>query len=340
MKKIRFVCLLALCLLSFNSFSFGQLSFTGNGTQTIDFSGTIAGVNNGAYSGVGFTPIPSVGQLDSDAWAVTGWSDGNLAFGETRTTGDYARGSTAGAVTTGGFYAYTGLPGSASNPSFLIQPGGNDFAPGTLTLRIQNNGTVNLISFDISYNIFVRNDQGRANSFNFSHSTDNITYTSVPALDYTTPEAADMAGYVQVGTSPSRTTTITGLNILPGEFFYIRWSSADVSGSGSRDEIALDDISVTATFAPSSASGTVGGRVKDSKGNGLKFVTVMITGGGLPEPLYTTTNQFGKYLFEDIPLGENYVLQVFSRRYSFEQNSRIVNMKDYIDDADFIGGEF
>lgn len=89
----------------------------------------------------------------------------------------------------------------------------------------------------------------------------------------------------------------------------------------------------------SAASGTVAGRVRDGKGNGLKFVTVMITGGGLDEPLYATTNQFGKYLFEDIPVGADYVLQVFSRRHTFEEQSRIISLKDFIEDADFIGRE-
>jgi hypothetical protein len=56
--------------------------------------------------------------------------------------------------------------------------------------------------------------------------------------------------WVQVGTSPSRSTTLTGLNFTPGSYFYIRWTCEDVSGSGSRDEIGLDDISVTATYDP------------------------------------------------------------------------------------------
>jgi hypothetical protein len=61
--------------------------------------------------------------------------------------------------------------------------------------------------------------------------------------------AADMLGWVLVGTAPSRTTSIP-VAIAPGGFFYIRWSGNDVGGSGSRDEFGLDDINITATFAP------------------------------------------------------------------------------------------
>lgn len=338
MKISKLYLAIVFFVMSLSAATYGQLSLTNaNASQTIDFSTTIAGVNNGAYNGTGFQPAPAAGQLDSDAWAVTGWSDGSLAFGGTATAGDFARGSSAGTgVTTGGFYALTGVIASA--PAFMVQPGGSDFAPGTLTLRIQNNGTTNITQLTISYNLFVRNDQGRANSFNFSYSTDNITYTPVPALDYTTPEAADMAGWVQVGTSPSRSTTISGLNIAPSGFFYIRWSSADVSGTGSRDEIAIDDITVGATFEVlTSASATISGKVVNASGKGLGRVTVLLMGGSLSEPKYTTTNNFGYYNFADVSVGETYVVSVMSKSYFFKQPSKVFNVNESLTDVDFIG---
>ncbi|HNM25263.1 MAG TPA: hypothetical protein PKL15_07530, partial [Saprospiraceae bacterium] len=249
-------CLAALLL----AFSAGTASAqvklsNGSNSSTIDFSSSMpvsVGTNpSTAFTGSGFSPDPTTaGRLNSNAWATTGWSDGALAFGGTNTTGDHARGSVSTAQTTGGFYAFTGtLPQSVTNPCLMIQPGGSDWAPGTLTLRIENTGTTNITQLVVSYNIFVRNDQGRANSFNFSHSADNVTYTPVAALDYTSTQIADALGWVLVGSPPSRSTTITGLSIAPGSFYYIRWSGADVSGSGSRDEFGLDDIAITATFA-------------------------------------------------------------------------------------------
>ena len=235
-----------------------QLSLTnGSPSATIDFSSsmqTSVGSNPAeAFAGTGFSPNPTTaGRLNSNAWAVTGWSDGNLSFGGTRTappTTDYTRGSTGGSVGTGGMWAFIGAPGSAANPTLMIQPGGGDWVVNaTLTLRIQNNGTTNITELAFAYNIYIRNDQARGSSFNFSHSADDVAYTAVPALNYTSTAAADGLGWVLVGTAPSRSTTITGINIAPGAYYYIRWSGADVSGSGSRDEFGLDDISVTATF--------------------------------------------------------------------------------------------
>ena len=196
------------------------------GPQTISFN---------LYSGAGFQATPGPGQLDSDDWAITGWSDGSLAFGGTRTTGDYARGLGALPVTTGGHYSFDL---GASEASFGFQPGGSDFAPGTATLRMTNITGSTLNSVDLTYEIHVRNDQARANSLNFSFSANCSTFTTVPALDFTSPEALAGTSWVQ----SHRNTTLSGLAVPNGSSFCIRWSSADVSGTGSRDEFALDDI--------------------------------------------------------------------------------------------------
>jgi hypothetical protein len=270
-----------------------QLSITNNTTRTIDFSTNVPGVNNNVYLGSGFQSVPNSGQLSSGGWQVTGWSDGDLAFGNPRTTGDYARGLATGAVTTGGFYAYRGAPGSAANPSLLIQPGGSDFAPGTLTLRIQNNGATMLDSLAFSYNIFVRNDQSRSSSFNFSYSLDNSSYSPVPGLDYTTPEAIDALGYVQVGSSPSRSATINALNLAPGAYVYFRWSSADVGGTGSRDEIALDDITVTGTYAAPPAGTLQFGAASFNVTEGVPTASVTVTRTGGSNGANSATYSFG-----------------------------------------------
>ncbi|MCB0526630.1 MAG: hypothetical protein KDC86_19090, partial [Saprospiraceae bacterium] len=238
------------------SVSFAQLSFTnGTNSYTLDFSSsmpTTVGSNpSTAFTGAGFEPNTATsGRMNSNAWAVTGWSNGALVFGGTQITGntDYTRGSASAAVSTGGMYAYTGAPQSAANPCLMIQPGGSDWAPGTLTLRIQNDGTTNITDLAISYNIYIRNDQPRSNSFNFSYSDDDVTYTSVPALNYTSKDTANALGWVLVDSAPSRSTNISGLSLAPGAFFYLRWSGADVGGSGSRDEFGLDDISIEATY--------------------------------------------------------------------------------------------
>ncbi|MEO1023284.1 MAG: T9SS type A sorting domain-containing protein [Bacteroidota bacterium] len=227
--------------------SFGQLSVTSTSTNfTINFDATVSGVNNGVFNGNGFAPAPSAGQLDSDAWEFSGMSGASLSFGGTATSNDAARGSSSGGVSTGGFYAFEV---SSSNFTVGVQPGGSDFTPGDLTLIVTNNTGSTVTSIDVSYNVYAFNDQPRANSFTFSHSADDVSYTDVSGLDFTSTEAADSPAS---WSSNARSTTISGLSLADGSSYYLRWSSDDVSGGGSRDEFALDDIVVNMAGAAAS----------------------------------------------------------------------------------------
>ncbi|MBK9540102.1 MAG: PKD domain-containing protein [Flavobacteriales bacterium] len=219
--------------------SHAQLSVTSTGVPfLIDFDNTLSGVNNGQIDGSGFVAAAAAGDLDADAWATNGMSDGSKALGADATTGDHARGISAGGVTTGGFYAFTV---SVGNRALGVQPVGADWTPGLLTLKVDNNTGVTVSSVDLSYLVYYFNDQGWSNSWNFEWSLNNLTWTPVGALDLATPAAAGAA----VWTSNNRNTTINSLSLANGSSIYFRWASDDVSGSGSRDEIALDDISVT-----------------------------------------------------------------------------------------------
>lgn len=212
----------------------GIAAFRGERRVWIDF---------GTFAGAGFTPTPTCGQLSSLSWAVTGLSDGNLEFGGTGTTGDFARGFQAPSFSTGGVVAYDVAP---NDRALGVVPGGSDFTPGSFTLRARNEGTLSIASLAVSYVIQVFNSQPRANSFNFSFSTDGTTFTPLPVLDYTSPEAADASpAWV---TNP-RSAVLTGLDLAPGAFIYLRWTGDDVSGTGSRDRFALDDIVLVPTAA-------------------------------------------------------------------------------------------
>ena len=191
-----------------------------------------------AFTGSGFQPVPTAGQLDSDAWAVTGWTDGALAFGGTRITAntDYTRGAVTAAVTAGGMYKNSNFPGF-----LMFQPGGSDFAPGSITMRIQNTTGATLTSFDISYQLLCNNDQARSNNFNFSWSVNGTSFVSVPSLNFTSTDVADALGFQ----SSNKSVTVSGVSIPNNGFIFLRWNSADVGGSGSRDEFGLDNITLT-----------------------------------------------------------------------------------------------
>jgi hypothetical protein len=210
----------------------------------VALSGTFAYLDFEEYAGAGFAPSPTCGQLSSNGFAATGWSDGDLAFGGTRTTSptDYTRGVASGAVTTSGFYAFD--VGGATGRAFGIQPGGSDFAPGTLTVRLANQGTTTISAADVAYQIAYRNDQPRATSVDFAWSIDGSTFTTVAALQLVTPLAASGSAWV----AAARSTSLSSISVPPGGFLYLRFSAADAGGSGSRDELAIDDLVVRPTF--------------------------------------------------------------------------------------------
>ena len=217
-----------------------QLGIQVNQTSTINFDTPISNVNQ-AFSGAGLATSPNSGQLDADAWSITGFSDGSQVFGQTATSGDFARGTSTGGVTTGGLYAFEV---SSGNKALGIQPGGSDWTPGSITLKVVNtsNGTINDI--DLSYLVYVRNDQNRSSSFNFSYSTDGNTFQSVSSLNLTSSaNAASNPAWQQT----TKSISLNNLGLAPNADFYLRWTGGDAGGSGSRDEFAIDNISLTAS---------------------------------------------------------------------------------------------
>lgn len=220
-----------------------------NTPHTIDFDNTVDGVNNDTFQGEGLASAPVFGQLNSNAWAVSGFSDGNLSFGaNTDEGGDFDQGVSDGEAPDGGIYAFETSP---DNFSLGIHPAPDDFAPGSLTLRFQNQSGATMNSISIGYKVYVYNDKAASSNFNFSHSANNSTYTAVSGLDVVSPAAADGS---PIWKSYYRVVTITGLSIPSNSYYYLRWSSATVSGSVEFDEFALDDIVLVANPTTNFAS--------------------------------------------------------------------------------------
>lgn len=200
------------------------------------------------FDGSGFSPTPVAGQLDSDIVIATGFSDGSMAYGDTQTTGDFARGMNGfgGAATTGGIYSFSSP--SSFGKGLGVQPNDTDFTPGTFEFRITNNTGSDLSILRLGYGIIAVNDQDRSSSMNFSYSTDGSNFTPVPELEFITFETADMGG----GHPPpppelpilTRKVVFVKTPVVSGGFIYLRFIGDDVGGSGSRDELMIDDVRV------------------------------------------------------------------------------------------------
>ncbi|KPK86316.1 MAG: hypothetical protein AMS27_05275 [Bacteroides sp. SM23_62_1] len=216
-------------MLSISTRIYSQLTISDSNVVVIGFTG---------FTASGFSPYPDPGQLDSDTWSVMGLSDGDLGFGDYLATGDFARGISDGGVSTGGIFAFETDSG---NIALGIQPTSGDWSPGSFILKIQNKSGIEIIELDLTYSILVYNDQGRSGSFNLLHSRDNITYTPENELDYLSPEAADVTPeWIET----ARNISLDSINIEDSGYYYLKWEGDDVSGIGSRDEFALDNIRI------------------------------------------------------------------------------------------------
>jgi len=91
-------------------------------------------------------------------------------------------------------------------------------------------------------------------------------------------------------------------------------------------------------FIPSAANVSVSGRVLSGKGNAIVNVIVTLTDSN-GNTLTAKTNSFGHYRFDEITVGETYIVSVISRRFTFNQPSQVLNLSEETSNLDFIAQE-
>lgn len=208
------------------------------------FDETTLGINRGQFDGSGISN-PSPGQLSSLGWRFEGFSDGDSNYGDVITSGDYARGTSPGGVSTGGMYAFQRTVGGSVNHFMGFQPTGSDFTEGSAILRVQNQTGGDLRNIDVNFLILEYNDQARSQEIKFYYSTDDATWTEVSSVAHYTGLSADPSPTWE---EFQKKAVIYDLNIADGDYIYFRWGSDDFDGSGSRDEIGFDNIVFKANF--------------------------------------------------------------------------------------------
>jgi hypothetical protein len=94
----------------------------------------------------------------------------------------------------------------------------------------------------------------------------------------------------------------------------------------------------TPVFAPTAAAVSIGGRVRTAQGAGIRNAVVPLThSDGTSRS--TRTGAFGYFKFENVPVGEVYIVGVTTRRYEFNQPTVIRTIFNEVDDLEFIANE-
>jgi hypothetical protein len=103
-----------------------------------------------------------------------------------------------------------------------------------------------------------------------------------------------------------------------------------------------DGETVTCTFtseplAPTAGDATVGGRIVDRRGRGVRNIRLTIFDASNGQTRYATTNSFGYYFFTELDVMDFYILTAFSTsRYTMVDPERSFTLRDDLVNVNFL----
>jgi len=98
---------------------------------------------------------------------------------------------------------------------------------------------------------------------------------------------------------------------------------------------SLSPFAVAQALAPTAAGVSISGRVLDATGRGIALARLTLTDSS-GDTRTALSNPFGYYSFEDVEVGQHYVLSIGHKRYVFDPSVRVINVVDEILGLDFI----
>lgn len=325
MFKLPTLFLCALCVLFLNTdiISQGQppvcASLTAdNPTYFQDFNTLAAPIaTTGTYVPVGF----GFAEEGTGADLVYGVSSGSSTAPQT-----YSFGRASGSTMSD--RAFGGILGPAVNPTI-----GACFTNNT-------NGLITSLLITYDGEMWRLGEAGRADRLDFQYSLNATsllsgTWVDRDELDFSTPDVSGSQGPRDGNNAIYRragiTSIISGLSIPAGSTIYFRFRDFDTP-SIAEDGLAIDNFSLTATIAPTSATVSLSGRVLTAEGRGVPFALVSISGDSMRT---VRTNPFGHYRFTDLTVGQTYIVSVASKSLAMTNSSRMIKLQDEVSGFNF-----
>lgn len=133
----------------------------------------------------------------------------------------------------------------------------------------------------------------------------------------------------------SSTIATGGGSGMGGNFTLDGTAGQRVAGGTAEPSYSVYSGFWTPSLTPTAASVPIGGRIITAAGTGIRNVRLTLT-NSRGEIRSALTGPFGYYRFDDVPVGEVYVLTISSKRYVFPGSPAIVNVSDELFDLDFI----
>jgi hypothetical protein len=99
----------------------------------------------------------------------------------------------------------------------------------------------------------------------------------------------------------------------------------------------VKSFAATIPLAPTAASVSIEGSVRDTNGNGIfnALVTAMNAANGVATSV--RTNSMGQYLIKDLQAGDLYIVTVQHKRYRFPNGTVTFTLSDSVTGLAFIG---
>jgi Secretion system C-terminal sorting domain/PKD domain len=262
------------------------INFNGFRADSAAAPGAIRGINTSWFAVKGFTTANAVNNFD---FGTTNNSP-KLKLG-TSTGGNGG----AGAPSASGFYSFKTNPLDTNDRALGFQPTGGDLTPGFIYFKVKNATAQTINNLFFSFTLEVRNDQGRSNNVQLYYGTDTIPANMTLANTYLSPVAADP---IIVWADTQMVANVVGLSLAPNSDYFFLIKTDDVSGAGSRDEFAINDLTILATGAAPSV--TINANFTASSTTICKGSTVAFTNTTTTVPANTPLIYFWDFKDGDI----------------------------------------
>ena len=193
----------------------------------------------------------------------------------------------------------------------------------------------------------IRNSSGGTSSTTaFPYEATNIptsNFSLISNQEFTDPSIPGGAPIVTVTEAE-----VAGWRLVAVECVEVAGSTPNIPNTtvdlaNHRANIAVESgESVTCTFTseeliPTAGEATVSGRVVNSRGHGVRAITLSLFNAATGETQFAVTNNFGFYTFSELEVSSFYVVTALgSKRYTISDNQRSFMLNDDLANVDFL----
>ncbi len=160
---------------------------------------------------------------------------------------------------------------------------------------------------------------------------DNVTFNNCVIQNNNSGASATL-NYMPAVTSPVIDTIPSGANGCGVTPFNVDQRNMTRPTDQDGDTLAECEKGSVEVLGPTAASVTIGGRVSSERSRGIGNVTIVLSDANGNNRV-ARTNQFGYFRFEDVEVGQTYILNAQSKRYQFAP--RVVTVNEELTNLDF-----